>query len=105
MGQQFLNCTIAKPFSELVLGNSHDLSCEGDMTLVSFIVSFIYKEIAVTKCQTISTDPLYTLIKTSKLTLYYIVRVIVPQTLPFIHVYICKSGSNVSLSLVQFRAS
>ena len=71
MGQPFLNCTIAKTFSELVLGNLHDLSCEGDMTLVSFIVSFINKEIAVTKCQTISTEHLYSLFKTSKLTLYY----------------------------------
>ena len=65
------NCTIVKTFSELVLGNSHDLSCEGDMTLVSFIVSFIYKEIEVTKCRTISTEHLYSLFKTSKLTLYY----------------------------------
>ena len=89
MGQPFLNCTIAKTFSELFLGNSHDLSCEGDMTLVSFIVSFIYKEIAVTKCQTISTDHLYTLFKTIKLTLYYIVRVIVPRTLPLI--YVCTN--------------
>ena len=89
MGQPFLNCTIAKTFSELVLGNSHDLSCEGDMILVSFIVSFIYKEIAVTNCHTISADPLYTLFKASKLSLYYIVRVIVPRTLPLR--YVCTN--------------
>ena len=79
-----------KDIFQMVLGNSHDLSCEGDMTLVSFIVSFIYKEIAVTKCRTISTDPLYTLFKISKLTLYYIIRVIVPRTLPLI--YVCTNS-------------